>query len=108
MVTINRLYLQAGKAHCAIEAKPNIDWGKGKVALLLLNKIYGPTWKNNVKVIFAGDDTTDEDAMIMLKGYGATFKVSQTEDIGTAAERRINSTEDVVKILKLIEKNFTH
>lgn len=77
------------------------------MALLLLNKEYGDNWKNNVHIIFAGDDTTDEDAMKALKGFAATFRIVTNENIITAAEQRINSTEDVVQILNIIEKNMT-
>lgn len=97
---------QAGKAHCAIEARPKVDWNKGSVALLLLNKQYGESWKKDVKVLFAGDDTTDEDAMKALKGHALTFRISPKSDIKTAADVRISSTEDVVKILKIIEAQF--
>lgn len=68
-----------------------------------MNKKYGNNWKNSVKVIFAGDDTTDEDAMKVLKGYAATFRISSNKDLVTFADKIVNSTEDVVKILKHTE-----
>lgn len=56
---------KVGNAHMALEARPKVQWNKGSVSLLLLDRKYGQDqWKNHkVKVIFAGDDTTDEDAM---------------------------------------------
>lgn len=95
-----------GKAHCALEIRPKVDWNKGTVALMLLDKQYENKWKENVKVVFVGDDTTDEDAMKALKGNAATFRIAQNADIVTNAERKIASTADVVKILKIIEKSF--
>lgn len=35
----------------------------GEAAKYILREEFGDNWKENVKVIFAGDDTTDEDAM---------------------------------------------
>lgn len=35
----------------------------GEAAKYILSTEFGDNWKENVKVIFAGDDTTDEDAM---------------------------------------------
>lgn len=47
----------------AIEAKPPVQWNKGEAALHILRREFGDDWPDKVKVIFAGDDTTDEDAM---------------------------------------------
>lgn len=47
----------------AIEAKPAVQWNKGEAALHILRQEFGNDWTEKVKVIFAGDDTTDEDAM---------------------------------------------
>ncbi|CAH1954724.1 unnamed protein product [Acanthoscelides obtectus] len=93
-------------AHEAIEARPKVDWNKGKVAVMLLEQKYGKQWRKNVKVVFAGDDTTDEDAMEALKGYAATFRIARTCDIKTHAEKLLSSTEHVVKILEIISKCF--
>lgn len=94
------------KSHCGIEARPKVDWNKGSVALLLLERKYSNTWKNNVKVIFAGDDTTDEDVMKALKGFAATFRISPKKDVTTFAEKVLNSTDDIVKILEVIEAHL--
>lgn len=51
------------QAHLAIEAKPPVQWNKGEAALLILKEEFGNDWPSHVKVVFAGDDTTDEDAM---------------------------------------------
>lgn len=54
------------QAHMAIEAKPAVQWNKGEAALHILREEFGNNWANKVKVIFAGDDTTDEDAMKVI------------------------------------------
>lgn len=53
----------ANQAHFAIEAKPPVKWNKGEAALLILTQEFGDDWHKYVKTVFAGDDTTDEDAM---------------------------------------------
>ncbi|XP_018577974.1 probable trehalose-phosphate phosphatase 1 [Anoplophora glabripennis] len=95
---------KVGKAHCALEARPKVDWNKGKVALLILNNEYGENWSKNVKVVFAGDDTTDEDAMRALKGNAATFRISSSLNVETCAEKLLSSTEAVRQMLIYIEK----
>nr|XP_023013746.1 probable trehalose-phosphate phosphatase 2 [Leptinotarsa decemlineata] len=101
---IEEANFKVGKAHCALEARPKVDWNKGKVALLLLEKKFGVNWKNDVKVVFAGDDTTDEDAMRELKGAAATFRIAPAVNINTFADKLLSSTGEVVKILKLVER----
>lgn len=51
------------QAHEAIEAKPPVNWNKGEAALYILKSKFGADWVQEVLVVFAGDDTTDEDAM---------------------------------------------
>jgi len=54
---------RANQAHEAIEAKPPVNWNKGEAALYILKQKFGDNWAQKVSVVFAGDDTTDEDAM---------------------------------------------
>ncbi|CAH1174027.1 unnamed protein product [Phaedon cochleariae] len=105
---MERANFKVGKAHCALEARPQVDWNKGKVALLLLEQKYGDNWNKNVKVIFVGDDTTDEDAMQSLKDNAATFRIAASKDVMTHAEKLISSTDQVLNILKLIENIYKH
>lgn len=51
------------QAHEAIEAKPPVNWNKGEAALYILKSKFGELWAQHAAVVFAGDDTTDEDAM---------------------------------------------
>ncbi|XP_030760036.1 trehalose-phosphate phosphatase B-like [Sitophilus oryzae] len=102
---IEKAGFKVGNAHCALEARPKVEWNKGKVALLILDKQYGENkWQGNVKVIFAGDDTTDEDAMLALKGNSVTFRIAPNTQIATHATKILSSTQSVVHILKLIQK----
>jgi trehalose 6-phosphate synthase/phosphatase len=79
---------QAQNGHFAIEARPAIGWDKGRGAFTMLEKLHGVTWASNVRVIFIGDDETDEDAMRALSGLGITFKVGKPK-IKTFASHRL-------------------
>ncbi|XP_072383452.1 uncharacterized protein [Diabrotica undecimpunctata] len=96
---------KSSKAHMAVEARPKVDWNKGSVALLLLEKKYGKDWNKETKVIFVGDDTTDEDAMRALKGNAALFRIANCT-AETYADKIISSTEDTLKVLKIVQKHF--
>lgn len=54
---------KAGQAHCAIEAKPPVQWNKGRASIYILRTAFGLDWSERIKIIYVGDDTTDEDAM---------------------------------------------
>lgn len=60
---MNKSEFRITPAHYGLEAKPPINWNKGTAALKILDAHYKEGWKNKTKVIFIGDDTTDEDAM---------------------------------------------
>ena len=55
------------------EAKPPVKWDKGNAAIYILKTAYGVHWADNIRVIFAGDDLTDEDAMKALKVAFTTY-----------------------------------
>ncbi|XP_031623221.1 trehalose-phosphate phosphatase B-like isoform X2 [Contarinia nasturtii] len=93
----------ANPAHAAVEAKPPVVWNKGEAALYILRAEFGDDWSNKVKVIFAGDDTTDEDAMHALKGAGLSFRVSSRPEIETNADYRVPSTKTISLILQWLQ-----
>jgi trehalose 6-phosphate synthase/phosphatase len=90
---------QARDAHCAVEARPPIGWDKGHAVLHVLRARYGPAWSEEVRVIYVGDDQTDEDAFRLLAGLAATFRVGSA-DAPTAASRRL---PDVGAVQALLE-----
>ncbi|GAB0099300.1 Trehalose 6-phosphate phosphatase [Sergentomyia squamirostris] len=97
---------RANQAHMAIEAKPPVEWNKGKAALFILQNKFGEDWNEKVKVLFAGDDTTDEDAMKALKGQGISFRIAHNDQIQTFADYRLESPFAVGDLLKwLITKH---
>jgi len=90
---------QARDAHLAVEARPPIGWDKGRAVLHVLRSRHGPSWPEHVRVIYIGDDQTDEDAFRIFHGMAATFRVGPT-GTDTAADRRLPNVEAVIAILR--------
>ena len=90
---------QARDAHMAVEARPPIGWDKGRAALHVLRERWGPNWSEKVRVIYVGDDQTDEDAFRFLAGLASTFRVGSAQT-PTAASRRRPNVEAVRKLLE--------
>jgi trehalose 6-phosphate synthase/phosphatase len=90
---------QARRAHLAIEARPPIGWDKGRAVLHILRQAYGLSWSESVRVIYVGDDQTDEDAFRFLAGLSHTFRVGPADSY-TAATRRL---PDVTAVQSLLE-----
>lgn len=118
-------------AHYAIEAKPPVQWNKGKLkhtnrgvisttrsgplnthhpsgeaALKILCDRFGNDWATHVRAIYAGDDTSDEDAMRALQGTGRSFRVAASADIRTYADYRLACTKGVTMLLDWIEQTL--
>ncbi|XP_043227657.1 alpha,alpha-trehalose-phosphate synthase [UDP-forming]-like isoform X2 [Amphibalanus amphitrite] len=93
-------------ARCAIEARPPVKWNKGRASIYILRTLYGLDWQEGVRVLFAGDDNTDEDAMRMLKGMAVSFRVTASSSVRTAANRRLPDTDSVLMMLKWVERQM--
>lgn len=98
----------AGRAHCALEARPPVSWDKGRASIYILRTAFGVDWSERVKVIYAGDDVTDEDAMRALKGMAATFLVTVSLSVRTAADRRLPGTDSILALLKWVERYMSN
>jgi trehalose 6-phosphate synthase/phosphatase len=94
---------QARDAHHAVEARPPIGWDKGRAVLHVLRTRYGPSWSERVRVIYVGDDETDEDAFRFLAGLATTFRVGSA-DTPTAAARLLPDVESVGKLLEWLAR----
>nr|QSV39858.1 trehalose 6-phosphate synthase [Liposcelis entomophila] len=103
---IKKAGFEIGKAHCAIEAKPPVEWNKGRASIYILRTAFGVDWSERIRIIYAGDDTTDEDAMQALKGMAATFRITSSHIVKTAAEYRLPSTDSVLTMLKWVERHL--
>ncbi|CAH1983951.1 unnamed protein product [Acanthoscelides obtectus] len=97
----------AAHAHCAIEARPPVQWNKGRASIYILRTAFGVDWSERIRIIYVGDDATDEDAMQALKGMAATFRVTSSDITKTAAERRLPSTDSVLTMLKWVERHLS-
>lgn len=95
---------RANQAHFAIEAKPPVEWNKGYAAKFILETTFGPEWRDQVKVIVAGDDATDEDAMRMLKGVATSFRVTRDVSVNTAADFTLQSPAEVCSLLQWVSQ----
>ena len=89
---------QARDGHKAVEARPPIGWDKGQAVLHIVREVYGPSWSENVRVLYIGDDQTDEDAFRVLAGLGITFRVGSAE-APTHARRRLPNVDAVEALL---------
>ncbi len=86
--TIVKAGFQPRDSKCALEARPPIGWDKAHAVLHVLRSRYGPSWPEKARVIYVGDDQTDEDAFRVLAGLGITFRVGSADGL-TAASRRL-------------------
>jgi trehalose 6-phosphate synthase/phosphatase len=82
----------------AVEARPPFGWDKGHGVLHVLRARHGPPWPEEVRVVYAGDDDTDEDAFRALQGLGITFRVGPAAR-PTLASRRLPNVEAVECLL---------
>ncbi|XP_023942455.2 uncharacterized protein LOC112048975 [Bicyclus anynana] len=98
---------EAAPAHCAIEARPPVEWNKGRASIYILRTAFGLDWSERIRIIYAGDDVTDEDAMLALQGLAATFRIASSTITKTSAERRLSSTDSVLAMLKWVERHFS-
>jgi trehalose-phosphatase len=90
---------QPRDARCAIEARPPIAWDKGHAVLHVLRELHGQAWSTQMRVVYAGDDDTDEDAFRALQGLGISFRVG-TADTPTMAQRRLRDVSAVEALLR--------
>ena len=104
---IQKSGFKVGIAHCALECKPAVSWDKGRASIQILKTTFGENWSENVRTIFAGDDVTDEDAMVALKGMAYSFRISDNQQLKTSADKILPSTDSVLLMLKWVEKHMT-
>lgn len=96
----------------AIEARPPVPWDKGRASLYIMRTTYGVDWPQRVggpervRILYAGDDDTDEDVMEALNGLACTFRVSRIPVYRSAANYRLSDPEAVQSLLHWIEERL--
>ena len=83
-----------------------MTWDKGRASIYILKSAFGENWAEKIKIVFAGDDVTDEDAMVALKGVAYSFRITNEATTKTAADKKLPSTDSVFELLKWIEKHL--
>jgi trehalose 6-phosphate phosphatase len=98
----NRLRVKRGKM--VFEIRPPINWDKGRVVLWLLARWEFVLAGKKAIPVYIGDDTTDEDAFIALKGKGLTIFVGKPGQ--TQAQYYLKDHNQVMAFLRkiLVEK----
>jgi trehalose-phosphatase len=92
--------LTMSKGKRVFEIKPNVPWDKGQGVLKLLDWLHP---EGKFRVVYIGDDRTDEDAFkaVNLSGRGAvTIHVGRTEK--TRARYRLGTVGEVWTLLRAL------
>ncbi len=90
------LRLSSGKR--VYEFTPGLDWDKGKALVWLLGTL--GLSRDRVFPICMGDDLTDEDAFVAVKGWGASVAVGELHRV-TEARYWLRDPAEVVRFLRL-------
>lgn len=89
--------LLGGKQY--VDVRPAGGWDKGKAVKRLLAGIYGSRWLDQVAVLYAGDDVTDEHVFTQLPAAALTVKVGTGP---TQARFRTRSPETLERWLGFV------
>ena len=84
-----------------------MTWDKGRASIYILRTAFGVDWAERIRIIFAGDDVTDEDAIVALKGMAYTFRIVNNHLTKTSADKRLPSTDSVLTMLKWVERHMS-
>ena len=95
--------LRKSRGKKIFELQPDVDWNKGQALLWLLETLNldGP----DVRAIYIGDDTTDEDAFAVLNQREGIGIVVTEEPRPTAAHYMLTDTGAVQAFLKKLIRN---
>ena len=103
--TVKRIFDQYGEGlkltygKRVVEVRPDTEWHKGDATVFLVERVSAAR-KSPLFPIFLGDDLTDEDAFVSLRGIGAGIFVGHEPATTTAAVAWLPGPEDVVVLLQ--------
>lgn len=89
--------LKASSGKMVLEARPGIDWHKGKAVLYLLKK------RKRALPIYVGDDNTDMDAFCAIKKSGISVFVGRPKK-SICADYFLKDSKDVERFIKRLLK----
>lgn len=90
------------RTQMGMEARPPVPWDKGRASVYILRTMYGVDWTERVRIVYAGDDQSDEDVMETLQGLACSFRVSPVPVDKTAANYRLTNPASVISVLRWI------
>ena len=107
---LRRRRLRVTFGHEIIEARPALDWHKGRAVLHVLVHRHGADWPSRVRALYVGDDVTDEDAFRSLRGIGRSICVASNHvPIATASDLDLPDPDAVLQLLRwLAAGGFAH
>lgn len=96
-VAAERETLRLGSGKKIYELQPDVAWNKGAALRWLMEELdLGGAYP-----LYLGDDTTDEDAFEVLRGWGLGIRVG-AEDEPTAAQYLLRDVSEVAQLLRLL------
>jgi trehalose 6-phosphate synthase/phosphatase len=98
---LRRLHLRVTHGKMVVEGRPPLDWHKGQAVLYVLMQRHGADWPSRIRALYIGDDVTDEDAFLSLRGIGRSIHVSpDAMTANTAADYRLPDPDAVIQLLQ--------
>lgn len=98
----------AYQTQMGVEARPPVLWDKGRAAVYVLRTIYGADWQQRVRVLYAGDERSDEDVMeTLVPLHACCFRISVEKGLGTAADFRLDNPAALLSVLRWIYSRMT-
>jgi trehalose-phosphatase len=89
----NEIQVMSGKK--VLEIRPPLDWNKGKAVAWILENHHSVQQKQKSLPVYIGDDTTDEDAFLVLRKRGITICVDRPQH--SHARYYLNNTDEVIE-----------
>lgn len=99
VIASSRRWLKVTEGKMVLEIRPKVEWDKGRGVLKVFEWLH---LKEELLLIYIGDDETDEDAFRALGGIGLTIVVSKKRN--SNARYRIQSVSGVWRFLKTLQK----